>query len=241
MPFRILVADDYINDKNDEIFRLPEMLQIAGYEVVTTPDSDAVYDLVLDNKPDLVLLDIVFKNQRFDGFDICAAIRSNDQVIPIILITSYATSLDEILRGFEMGINDYVIRPRDNREIIARIRVNLPPEVLLVDDILCVDLAGYQVYVRRNGSCQKVHLPPLEFELLKTLIVNAGRIMLITSLKNKIWEDKLVSDDVLAVYIRRLREKIELDPRNPVYIETVKGLGYRFNGKVVHGSLPACL
>lgn len=241
MPFRILVADDNINDKNDEIFRLPEMLQIAGYEVVTTPDSDAVYDLVLDNKPDLVLLDIVFKNQRFDGFDICAAIRSNDQVIPIILITSYATSLDEILRGFEMGINDYVIRPRDNREIIARIRVNLPPEVLLVDDILCVDLAGYQVYVRRNGSCQKVHLPPLEFELLKTLIVNAGRIMLITSLKNKIWEDKLVSDDVLAVYIRRLREKIELDPRNPVYIETVKGLGYRFNGKVVHGSLPACL
>jgi DNA-binding response OmpR family regulator len=138
------------------------------------------------------------------------------------------------LRGFAAGANDYVTRPRDNREIIARIRANLPPEVLLIDNYLCVDLQGSQVYVRRTEKWQEVHLQRLEFELLKVLIMNAGLIMSTATLKSKIWEDKIPSDDVLAVYIHRLREKIEPDPAHPVYIETIKGFGYRFNGKPVH-------
>jgi len=236
MPFKILVADDNINDKNDEISRLPEMLHAAGYEVVTTPDGVAVYDLVFESRPDLVVLDIYFKNQPVDGFEICEAIRSNDPVIPIILITVPRAETEDVLRGFQAGANDYVIRPRDNREIIARIRANLPPEVLVADDTLCVDLAGFQVFVSRSGRWQEVHLPPLEFELLKILVVNSGLVVLTTSLKSKVWEDKIVSDDVLAVYIRRLREKLEPDPTDPVYIETIKGFGYRFNGKPVHVS-----
>ena len=240
MPFQILVADDNINDKTDEISRLPAMLHDIGYEVVATPDGDAVYDLVLETRPDLVLLDIRFGNELKLGFDICESIRLNDPDIPIILITSYNTSLNDILSGFEKGSNDYVVRPRDNREIIARIRANLPPEVLLIDDYLCVDLAGFQVFVRRNGSCQEIRLQRLEFELLKVLVMNAGLIMPTTSLKSKVWEDKIVSDDVLAVYIRRLREKMEPDPRHPLYIETIKGFGYRFNGKPVHNSRRLC-
>ena len=234
MPFKILVADDNINDRTYEISRLPEMLQAAGYEVLTTPDGVAVYDLVLECKPDLVVLDIDFKDQPVDGFDICLSIRSNDPDIPIILITIPMTDIEDILCGFKAGANDYVTRPRDNREIIARIRANLPPEVLIVDNYLCVDLAGCQDYVRRGEEWLKVHLPPLEFELLKTLVVHAGLVVLTTSLKNKVWEDKIVSDDVLAVYIRRLREKLEPDPTHPVYIETIKGFGYRFTGKPVH-------
>jgi two-component system alkaline phosphatase synthesis response regulator PhoP len=210
------------------------MLHDVGYEVIATPDGERVYDLVLKSKPDLVVLDIQFKNQPVDGFDICKAIRSNDPYIPIILITSYNTSLDDILRGFEAGANDYVTRPRDNREIIARIRANLPPEVLMIDNYLCVDLAGFQVFVSRAEKWLEVHLPPLEFELLKVLIIHAGLVVLTTSLKNKVWEDKIVSDDVLAVYIRRLREKLEPDSAHPMYIETIKGLGYQFNGKPVH-------
>ena len=239
MPFKILVADDNISDKNDEIARLPEMLQAAGYEVAITANGVEVYDLVLECKPDLVLLDIQFKNQPVNGFEICEAIRSNDPDIPINFITVPMTTIEDILRGFNAGANDYVIRPRDNREIIARIRANLPPEVLIVDHYLCVDLVGSQVFVRRAENWQKVHLPPLEFELLKVLIVNGGLIMPPTSLKNKVWEDKIVSDDVLAVYIRRLREKLEPDPAHPVYIETIKGFGYQFNGKPVRASRPS--
>lgn len=234
MPFKILVADDNINDNKDEISRLPEMLQAAGYQVATTPDAVAVYDLVLEARPDLVVLDIYFKNQPVDGFEICEAIRSNDPDIPIIFITGLKTETEDVLHGFDAGANDYVVRPRDNREIIARIRANLPPEVLMIDNYLCVDLAGFRVFVRRAEKWLEVHLPPLEFELLKVLVIHAGLVVLTTSLKNKIWEDKIVSDDVLAVYIRRLREKLEPDSAHPVYIETIKGLGYEFNGKPVH-------
>ena len=236
MPFKIFVADDEIYDKHNEIFRLPEMLRAAGYEVVTTPDGVGVYDLVLESKPDLVVLDICFKNQPVDGFEICEAIRNNDPEIPIIIITGARTETEDALCGFEAGANDYVIRPRDNREIIARIRANLPPEVLIVDNYLCVDLAGSQVFVKRAESWQEVHLARLEFELLKVLIMNAGLVVPTTVLKNKLWEDKIVTDDVLAVYIHRLREKIEPDPANPVYIENIKGFGYRFTGKPVHTS-----
>jgi two-component system, OmpR family, alkaline phosphatase synthesis response regulator PhoP len=237
MPFKILIADDNINDPHDEISRLPEMLQAAGYEVVTTADGVEVYDLALECKPDLVLLDIHFKNQPVNGFEICEALRDNDPDTPIIFITVPMTDIEDILRGFNAGADDYVIRPRDNREIIARIRANLPPEGLIVDNYLCVDLAGFQVFIRRAENWQNVRLRSHQlFELLKVLIVHAGLVVPTTVLKNKVWGDKLVSDDVLAVYIHRLRKAIEPDPANPVYIETIKGLGYRFDGKPIHGS-----
>jgi DNA-binding response OmpR family regulator len=241
MPFKILVADDNISDKNDEIARLPEMLQAAGYEVVTTMDGVEVYDLVLECKPDLVLLDIQFKNQPVNGFEICEAIRSNDPDIPIIFITVPMTDIEDILRGFNAGANDYVIRPRDNREIIARIRANLPPEVLVIDDYLYVDLAGFQVCIKREENWQKVDLQSLLFELLKVLIMNAGLVVLTTRLKDILWGDKPVSDDALAVCIRKLREKLEPDPADPVYIKTIKGFGYRFDGKPIHTSRRSCM
>jgi len=234
MPFKIFVADDEIYDKHKEISRLPEMLQAAGYKVITTQDGMKAYDLVLESKPDLVVLDISFKNQSVDGFEICRSIRDDDPDIPIIIITGVRTKTDDTLCGFEAGANDYVIRPRDNREIVARIRVNLPQEVFIVEDYLYVDLVGFQVFIKRDGSWQEVRVQPLEFELLKTLILHAGLVMLTTTLKSKLWENENPSDNALAVYIRRLRKHIEPDPANPVYIENVKGFGYRFNGEPVH-------
>jgi len=232
MPFKILVVDDEIDNESDEISRLPDMLRAAGYEVRTTADGNQAYDLVWEYNPDLVVLDIVFNKQSVDGIEICEAIRQNESNIPIILVTAFMTETEQVLRGFEVGADDYVTRPRDNREIMARIRANLPPEVIVVDDYIQVDFAGHGVWVKRNGNWQETHLQRLQFELLEVLMLNARRIVLTTTLKDRVW-GKPVSDDVLAVYIRRLREKLELDPAHPVYIENIRGLGYQFNGRPI--------
>jgi len=236
MPFKILVVDDEIDDESNEISQLPDMLRAAGYEVRTTADGDQAYDLVWEYNPDLVVLDIKFKNQSVDGIEICEAIRQNGSDIPIILITAFMTETEEVLRGFEAGADDYVTRPRDNREIMARIRANLPPEVIVVDDYIQVDFAGHRVWVKQDGNWQETHLQRLQFELLDVLILNAGRIVPTTTLKDTVW-GKPVSDDALAAYIRRLREKLELDPGHPVYIENIWGLGYRFNGRPIRATM----
>jgi DNA-binding response OmpR family regulator len=236
MPFKILVADDEIDNKNDEISELPGALRAAGYEVRTTSDGNQAYDLVWGYNPDLIVLDIRFKNQSVDGIEICEAIRLNGSDVPIILITKYMKETEQVLRGFKVGADDYVTRPRDNREIMARIRANLPPEVNLVDDYMLVDFSRRRVWVCRDGSWQEIHLQRLQFELLEVLILNAGQIVATTTLKDRVW-GKPVSDEALAVYIRRLREKLEPDPDHPVYIETIRGLGYRFNSRPVRAGL----
>ena len=238
MSFRILVVDDRVDDESDEISRLPDMLRAAGYEVRTTADGNRAYDLVWEYKPDLVVLDIVFGNQVVDGIEICEAIRQNesDVEIPIILITAVEKETEKVLRGFKAGADDYVTRPRDNRVIMARIRANLPPEVTVFDDYLLVDRAARRVWVKRDGKWQEVPLQRLQFELLEVLVINAGRIVLTTTLKDRVW-GKPVSDDILAVYVHRLRKKLEPDPAHPVYIETIRGLGYRFNGRPIRASL----
>ena len=235
MPFKILIVDDEIDNESDEISRLPDMLRAAGYEVRTTSDGNQAYDLVWEYHPDLVVLDIVFKDQSVDGIEICEAIRQNESEIPIILVTAIMKETEKVLRGFEAGADDYVTRPRDNREIMARIRANLPPEVMVVDDYIQVDFVSRRVWVRRDGNWQEVHLQRLQFELLEVLIINAGRIMPTTTLKDRVW-GKPVSDEVLAVYIHRLRKKLEPDTDHPIYIETVRGFGYRFNGRPVRAS-----
>jgi DNA-binding response OmpR family regulator len=236
MPFKILVVDDKIDNESKEISKLPEMLRAAGYEVRTTSDGDQAYDLVWEYNPDLIVLDIVFENQSVDGIEICEAIRLNESDVPIILVTAIMTETEQVLRGFEVGADDYVTRPRDNREIMARIRANLPPEVIVVDDYILVDFASRRVWVCRDGSWQEIHLQPLQFELLNVLITNAGLIVPTTTLKDRVW-GKPVSDQALAVYIHRLREKLEPDLGQPVYIENIRGLGYRFNGRPTRASL----
>jgi DNA-binding response OmpR family regulator len=235
MPFRILIVDDKIDDEMYEISALPDMLRAAGYEVRATADGSEAYDLVWDYHPDLVVLDIVFENQSVDGIDICEAIRLSESELPIILVTAFMKETEDVLRGFEVGADDYVTRPRDNREILARIRANLPHEVVIVDDYLLVDHAGRRVWACRDSSWEEIHLQPLQFELLELLILNARLIVPTTMLKDRVW-GKQVSDDVLAVYIHRLRTKLEPDPAQPMYIETIKTIGYRFSGRPIRAS-----
>jgi DNA-binding response OmpR family regulator len=143
------------------------------------------------------------------------------------------TETEDVLRGFQVGADDYVTRPRDNREIMARIRANLPPEVSVVDDYILADFASRRVWVCRDGKWQREPLQPLQFELLEVLMINAELIVPTTTLKDRVF-GKPVCDDALARYIHELRKKLEPDPSHPDYIETIKGLGYRFNGMPIH-------
>jgi DNA-binding response OmpR family regulator len=236
MPFRILVADDNIHDEGDEISRLPAMLRAAGYDVRTTPNASQAYDLVWEYHPDLIVLDIHFTSQPLDGVEVCEAIRLNSSDVPIILITAVRKETDQVLRGFKAGGDDYVRRPCDNREIMARIRANLPPEVTTLDNCILIDGESRRVWVCRDGRWQAVHLQPLQYDLLDLLVLNAGRTVLTTTLKDRVW-GKEVSDSVLAVYVRRLREKLESEPSAPVYIENIKGYGYRINSRPRRASL----
>ncbi len=149
---------------------------------------------------------------------------------PIILITAIFSETEDVLAGFEAGSNDYVIRPCDNREIQARIRANLPPGIVEINGRFRIDFDALHVFVRSDETWQEVCLQPLLFRLLQVLVLNAGQIIEATRLKDRVW-DKEISDDALAVFIRRLREKLEPDPHHPTYIETIRGVGYRFNGR----------
>jgi DNA-binding response OmpR family regulator len=212
------------------------MLQAAGYAVETTANANQAIDLVPDYKPDLIVLDIVFKGQSLDGIDVCKVIRQDGCPAPIVLITAYMTETEHVLRGFEAGADDYVTRSKDNREIMAHIRANLPPEVLLVDNHILADFAGRRIWVCLDGRWQRVRLPRKEYELLQTLITNAGRIMPTTTLKSRVW-DKPPADGALAVRIFGLRQKLEPDPNDPVYIKIEPGIGYHFDGRPTRASL----
>jgi DNA-binding response OmpR family regulator len=146
------------------------------------------------------------------------------------------TETEWVLRGFEAGADDYVRRPCDNREIMARIRANLAPGVIVFDDCILIDHWNRRVWVCRQGRWHEVHLQPLQYDLLDRLTLNAEQTVLTTTLKDRVW-GKPVSDTALAVYIRRLREKLEPDPAEPAFIETIKGYGYRFNGQPMQASL----
>ncbi len=236
MPFKILVIDDHIHDKGDTISALPVLLHADGYDVSTTADGETAYDLVFEYKPDLIVLDVCFNRQNINGIEICQAVRANDCRAPIILVTGVFTETEDLLAGFTAGADDYVRRPCDNREILARIRANLPPGVLEVDGHIRIDFDDGRVCVKRDQEWQEVYLQPLLFRLLKVLVLNAGRIMESTRLKDRVWEKDDLSDDALAVFIRRLREKLEPDPQHPAYIETIRGVGYRFNGRPARAS-----
>ena len=236
MPFRILIADDEIDDETNEISKLPDALRAAGYEVQTTTEANLVRDLVSEYMPDLVVLDIVFKGQSLNGIKLCEVLRQDGCQAPILFVTALLMETEDTLQLFKAGASDFVSSPQDNQEILARIRANLPPEVTVVDNTILADFVGRRVWICQDGRWQRVRLPRLQYELLQVLVSNAGAIVPITVLKDRVF-GKPVPDSALAIYVHRLRGELEPEPREPVYIEAIQGIGYRFNGKITHASL----
>ncbi|MEL7626901.1 MAG: response regulator transcription factor [Anaerolineaceae bacterium] len=220
----ILVVDDQTNVRK----LLKDYLTSQGYRVVQANDGQSALFVARHEHPDLILLDVMMPGM--DGYQFLSAFRRESQT-PVIIITAREEENDAVL-GLELGADDYVIKPFRMRELVARIRATLrrqgeqseQQEYLRIGDVL-LDRESHQVTVRG----EPVNLTPLEFDLLLTLMRSPGRVFTRAELVDRLFESGFTGlESTLNVHMRNLRRKIEKDPANPEYLETVFGIGYRF-------------
>ena len=226
---RVLVIED------EESFRdvISFTLQREGFDVVLAENgAEGIKQFDVKN-PDLVLLDLMLP--EIPGTEVCKYIRAKSNV-PIIMLTAKDTEIDKIV-GFELGADDYVTKPFSARELLARIRAILR-RGNEVEEISANVLEGGPIVlnVQRHGvqvNGKDVAMPLKEFELLEILMRNAGRVLTRTQLLDRVWGTGYFGDGkTLDVHMKRIRAKIEPDPANPIYLTTVRGLGFRFEAKV---------
>jgi len=212
-------------------------LEASGYRVLTFENGENLLRKSAESTPDLFIIDVMLPGM--DGLEVCRHLRESHETkaIPIIILTARSEEFDKVL-GLELGADDYITKPFSVRELTARVkailrRVNNPlpnaSEVIKHDGIN-VDCARREVY--KNGRLLELSLK--EFELLKLLMLNKGKVLSRDMLLEKIWGyDYYGETRTVDVHIRYLRQKIEEDDSNPIYIETVRGIGYKFNDKSV--------
>lgn len=224
---KILVVDD--EDNILELLRFN--LENSGYKVLTAQNGIDALKIAKAETPDLILLDLMLPGM--DGYDVCKEIRRDNNIsnTPIIMITAKGEELDKIL-GLELGADDYITKPFSVRELKARLKAVLRRTTIQQIDKayrfgnVAVDFEKHEIM--KND--EKVELTLKEFELLEILIKNKGRVMTRDFLLDKIWGYEYIGESrTVDVHIRHLRQKVEEDDKNPQYIETIRGIGYRFN------------
>ena len=234
----LLVEDD---EQIQELLRFN--LDNHGYCVVIAGDGYKAIDLAAEKRPDLILLDIMLPGM--DGFELCRMLRACEDTkeIPIIMLTAKGDELDVVL-GLELGANDYVTKPFSIRELLSRIKNQLrqyngrrtgqtlpsavPDENIISAGGVVLKVDAYEVFVREKP----VTLTHKEFALLKILMSNRGKVLTREFLLEHIWDYNAdVDTRTVDVHIRYLRQKVEEDPANPRYIETVRGVGYCFRAR----------
>jgi two-component system KDP operon response regulator KdpE len=225
---KVLVVDDAV--EVIEAVTVSFSLQWRETEVIGADNGETALDLIEQERPDVVLLDIAMPGMS--GFDVLREIRGFSDV-PVIMLTARDDVIDKV-KGLELGADDYVTKPFDHLELLARVkallrRLDMPQPVSRAPSFqsgdLSVDFAAREV--RRDG--QPVPLTATEYKLLYHLVRNAGRVLPHETLLAKVWGREYVDEiDYLRVYIRRLRRKLERDPERPRHILTERGLGYRF-------------
>jgi two-component system, OmpR family, KDP operon response regulator KdpE len=223
---RVLVVDD-----ERQILRaMRVILREAGFEVATAATVHEALDALAVHPPDAAILDLLLPDGN--GVDICRSIREWSDM-PIIVLSAVGDEAEKV-RALEAGADDYVTKPFGTDELIARLRAALrragagaPNEPVLRAEGLELDLAAHQVTV--NGDV--VHLTPTEFELLRVLMQNRGRLMTHRALLREVWGPGYEDDtQVLRVHVANLRRKIEPAPSSPRQVLTDPGIGYRFGG-----------
>ncbi len=225
---RILVVDDA--PEVLEAVTVSFSLQWRETEVLGAADGESALRMVERGQADLVLLDIAMPGM--DGYETLRRLREFSDV-PVIMLTARDSVLDKV-KGLELGADDYVTKPFDHLELLARVkavlrRLDMPQPVSrapsFVSGDLSVDFASRQVRLRG----EVVPLTPIEYKLLYHLVRNAGRVLPHETLLAKVWGREYTEEiDYLRVYVRRLRRKLERDPEQPEHILTERGIGYRF-------------
>ena len=204
----------------------------GGFQVRIFGGSDSTFHELESWQPDLVVLDIMLPGQ--DGFDLCRRIRQPGKLaqVPVLFLTARSDEVDRVL-GLEIGGDDYITKPFSPRELLARIKAHLrragseaePQQTQLTTGPFRIDLAARRVYL--NDA--EVELTSTEFKLLEFFITHAGRAWSREQLLREVWgEQHFVTPRTVDVHIRRLRERIEKKPEEPVWLVTVRGFGYRF-------------
>ncbi len=225
---RVLIVDD--DKKTVDIARL--YLEKDGYRVLTAYDGRQALESARQRKPDLIILDVMLP--ELDGFDLCRILRREGNQVPIIMLTARTLDEDKLL-GLDLGADDYVTKPFSPRELVARVRAVLRrvgeagergPERVAFGSLV-VDFVRHEV--RRHD--QRVALTPTEFKLLATLIREPGRAFTRLELLDRVFGvDYDGMERTVDVHVMNLRKKIEDNPAHPLYVATVPGVGYRFEG-----------
>ncbi|MBN2515372.1 MAG: phosphate regulon transcriptional regulator PhoB [Deltaproteobacteria bacterium] len=229
MTARILVVDD----EKDLVDLISYNLQREGYAVLKAYNGEEALGLVQSQKPDLVILDLMLPG--IQGIEVCKRIRKNQEIsnLPIIMVTAKGDEVDKIL-GLEMGADDYITKPFSVRELLARVKAVLrrfkASEVQVKKEKfefkgLRIDFASHRVTI--DG--ERVELSPTEFKILTFLSRRPGRVYTRDQILDHAWGDAtFVEPRTVDVHIRRLRAQIEKDVSEPRYIQTVRGVGYKF-------------
>lgn len=226
---KILVVEDEASISEPLSF----MLKREGFEVNVAETGDEALKVFDRQGADLVLLDLMLPG--VSGVEVCRQIRAKSNV-PVIMVTAKDSEVDKVV-GLEIGADDYVTKPYSARELVARIRAVLrrhgEVEPLVEQVLTCgpirMDVERHIVSIRGEA----VQLPLKEFELLELFLRNTGRVLTRMQLIDRVWGSDYVGDTkTLDVHVKRLRAKFEVDPANPVILQTVRGLGYRMDEPV---------
>ena len=222
-----------VEDDADLYSLIKYNLEKEGFAIAGSQTGRGVIDLCRREKPDLLLLDIMLPDS--DGLEICKAVRAHPELahIPIIFLTARASETDRIV-CLELGANDYIVKPFFIRELIARIKIqfrgqNTAARVLKAAGL---ELDRTSCQARLDGIA--LTLTATEFRLLEFLMSRPGVVFSREQLLDAVWgHDRAVTDRTVDVYVLRLRQKIESDPANPLFIRSVRGFGYSFNDALV--------
>ena len=225
---RILLVDD--EQPIQTLLSFP--LQRDGYEVVQAADGAEALARFDEQNFDLVVLDVMLP--RMDGLEVCRRLRAKGETVPIIMLTAKSEEIDKVL-GLELGADDYITKPFSMREFRSRVKAALRRSGMArndTDDERPIDVVGLRIDPGKRTVARHGEVVPttyVEFEILLALARSPGRVFTRDMLLARVWGDSAYRDPrTIDVHIRHLREKIEVDPKEPEYLFTVRGVGYRF-------------
>jgi len=229
MSQKVLVVDD----EQSIVTLLQYNLQQSGFEVVTAYDGEEGLEKIFSEKPDIVVLDLMLP--KMDGVEVCKSVRNEKNQVPILMLTAKDDEFDKVL-GLELGADDYMTKPFSPREVIARIKAILrrTNTIKTVEDekdnkeIIIGKIKVLPEHFEAYRNDELLDLTPKEFELLIYLIERQGRVITREHMLNSVWNYEFAGDSrIVDVHISHLREKLEDNPKQPQYIKTVRGLGYK--------------